>query len=149
VTRILSFIISLIRTTATAASAAPVFGAIGWIGEYRSTAPDVAGRIAVLLLAVAAVREPPREPPGRDQTHATRGTVKSAATDEIVVARSKHRGDITIEVAPATQVDGALRVGAIVSVRYHDEHGKHVATAIAVERPQPPAPVKPGSGATG
>ena len=35
----------------------------------------------------------------------------------------------------ATRVDGALAIGAIVSVRYHDEGPRHVATAIAVEPP--------------
>lgn len=98
----------------------------------------IAGRLAIVLLAVATVSGPLRD----GQTHATRGTVKTAAAGEIVVTRPKHRGDITIELAPATHVDGAIRVGATVSVRYQDDHGKHVATAIAVE---PPKPVKPAS----
>jgi hypothetical protein len=101
----------------------------------------IAGRLAVLLLAIATTGEPP----AGDQTHATRGAVKAATVTEIVVMRPKHRGDITIELAPATHVDGEIRVGATVSVRYHDQHGKHVATAIAVESPNPPAPAKPVS----
>ena len=95
-------------------------------------------RLAVLLLAATTMREPAVD----DQTHATRGTVKSAVAATIVVRRPKHRGDITIELAPATHVDGVIRVGATVSVRYRDDHGRHVATAIVVE-PPPPAPVKP------
>ena len=100
----------------------------------------IAGRLAVLLLAAATMSEPAVD----DQTHATRGTVKSAVAARIVVTRPKHRGDITIELAPATHVDGEIRVGATVSVRYHDDHGRHVATAVAVEPPHPPAPAKPG-----
>jgi hypothetical protein len=93
----------------------------------------ITARVAALLLAVATMSEPLI---GDDQTHATRGTVKSAATTEIVVVRPKNRGgEITIALSPATHVDGAIRVGATVSVRYHDDHGHHVATAVAVERP--------------
>lgn len=95
----------------------------------------IAARLTMVLLAVASLREPVLD---GGQTHATRGTVKSAAPAAIVVARSKNRGDITLTMAPSTKVDGTIRVGATVSVRYHDEHGRHVAIAVAVERP--PAP---------
>ena len=91
----------------------------------------ITGRLAVLLLTVATMSEPLV---GEDQTHATRGTVKTAAPTEIVVTRPKNRGDITIVLSPATHIDGAIRVGAMVSVRYHDDHGRHLATAVAVER---------------
>lgn len=104
----------------------------------------IPGRLAVLLLAVTTMSEPLL---GGDQTFATRGVVKSEskneAATEIVVARPKNRGDITIVLSPATHVDGAIRIGATVSVRYHDDHGRHLATAVAVERPHPPAPGKP------
>ena len=89
-------------------------------------------RLAALLLAVAALSAPLA---GGEQTHATRGVVKSATPTEIVVARPKNRGDITIALSEATHVDGTIRVGAIVSVRYQDEGRRHVATAVAVEPP--------------
>ena len=92
----------------------------------------IAGRAAVLLLAIVSLSEPLA---GDDPTHATRGTVKSADAAEIVVARLKNRGDITIVISPSTHVDGQIRVGATVSVRYHDDRGHHVATAVSVERP--------------
>src|SRR5262245_34090655 len=91
----------------------------------------IAGRAAVLLLAIVTLSEPLA---GDDPTHATRGTVKTADATEIVVARPKKLGDITIEVSPSTHVDGQIRVGATVSVRYHDDHGRHIATAVTVER---------------
>ena len=90
----------------------------------------IRARVAMLLVALASAGEPLI---GGDETHATRGTVKSATQTEIVVARPKNRGDISITLSPATHVDGAIRVGATVSVRYHDDHGRHVATAVAVE----------------
>lgn len=102
----------------------------------------ISGRLAVLLLAATTMSEPLI---GGDQTHATRGVVRStgkaavkgaAASDsEIVVERPKNRGAITITLSPSTHVDGDIRVGATVSIRYHDDHGRHVATAVAVERP--------------
>jgi len=91
----------------------------------------ISARLAILLLAVATMSEPLI---GGDQTYATRGTVKSAAATEIVVSRLKNRGDINIALSPATHVDGHIRVGATVSVRYRDDHGRHVATAVSVER---------------
>jgi len=101
----------------------------------------ISARLAVFLLAAATMSEPLI---GGDQTHATRGTVKSAAATEIVVARPKNRGDITITLSPSTHVDGNLRVGATVSVRNHDDHGRHVASAVAVDPPSPrkPAPAR-------
>jgi hypothetical protein len=88
-------------------------------------------QLAALLLAIASVSAPLVD---GEPTHATRGVVKSAAPSEIVVARAKNRGDIRIELLPDTHVDGTIRVGVIVSVRYHEDHGRHVATAVAVER---------------
>ena len=91
----------------------------------------IAGRLAVLLLAAATLSKPSVDA----QTHATRGTVKASTASQIVVTRPKQRGDITITLAPATHVDGVIQVGATVSIRYHDDQGKHVATAIVVEPP--------------
>jgi len=89
-------------------------------------------RLAAFLLSMMAVSVPLVV---GDETHATRGIVKSATPDEIVVARPKRRGDIKFELLPATHVDGLIKVGVTVSVRYHEDHGRHVATAISVEHP--------------
>ena len=99
-------------------------------------------RLAALLLAAAALSAP--RAPG-EQTYATRGVVKTATPTEIVVARPKHRGDITIALSETTHVDGTIRAGAVVSIRYHDDRGRHIATAVSVEPPRPPSPAKPAS----
>ncbi len=74
------------------------------------------------------------------QTFATRGIVKSAAKTELVLSRFQKRGDITISLSSSTHVEGDIKVGATVSVRYRDEEGHHVATAVSVEKPRPQAP---------
>ena len=89
-------------------------------------------RLAALLFAVAALSAPLA--PG-EQTYATRGVVKKATPTEIVVSRPKNRGDITIALSETTHVDGRIRAGAVVSIRYHDDHGRHIATAVSVEPP--------------
>ncbi len=89
-------------------------------------------RLVALLLALAAMSAPLG--PG-EQTYATRGVVKTATPAKIVVSRPKNRGDITIALSEATHVDGTIRVGVIVSIRYHDDHGRHIATAVSVEPP--------------
>lgn len=68
--------------------------------------------------------------------HATRGIVRSSDTTTLVIDRFGHRGEMTFERRPSTTVDGTIAVGATVSVRYRDEGGKHVATAIAEQRPR-------------
>jgi hypothetical protein len=89
-------------------------------------------RLAALGLVIAAMSAPLIRGP---QTYATRGIVRTASPAAIVVARAKQRGEITIELSAATHVDGTIKVGVTVSVRYHEDHGRHVATAVAVERP--------------
>ena len=71
------------------------------------------------------------------QTYATRGIVKTAAKTELVLSRFQKRGDITIELQPTTHIDGEIRIGATVSVRYREEAGHHVATAVSVEGKKP------------
>lgn len=88
-------------------------------------------RLAAFLLAMAAMSAPLVS---SDETHATRGIVKSASPEEIVVARPKNRGDITIALSSATHVDGVIKVGVTVSVRYHEDHGRNIAKAVTVER---------------
>ncbi len=73
------------------------------------------------------------------QTFATRGIVKRAARTELVLSRFQKRGDITIALSSSTHVEGEIKVGVTVSVRYRDEAGHHVATAVSVEPPKPQA----------
>lgn len=89
-------------------------------------------RLAALLVAIAALSAPLA--PG-EQTYATRGVVKKATPTEIVVSRPKNRGDITIALSETTHVDGKIRAGATVSIRYHNDRGRHIATAVSVEPP--------------
>jgi hypothetical protein len=65
--------------------------------------------------------------------YATRGVVTVVSRTELVITRPKNRGDLKLILAASTKVDGALKVGATISVRYHDEGGHHIANAIAVE----------------
>ena len=67
--------------------------------------------------------------------YATRGVVTGVSKTELVISRPKNRGALTLTLAASTKVDGALKVGATISVRYHDENGHHIANAIAVEPP--------------
>ena len=61
---------------------------------------------------------------------------KTATPTEIVVTRPKNRGNITIALSETTHVDGTIRAGAVVSIRYHDDRGRHIATAVSVEPPR-------------
>lgn len=90
-----------------------------------------AARLTLLLMVLYAAAPLALAP----QTYATRGVVKTVAAAELVLTRFQHRGDITLALAPATHIRGTLEVGATVSVRYHQERGRSVADAIAVEHP--------------
>jgi len=68
-------------------------------------------------------------------TYATRGVVTALSRTELVVSRPKNRGPITFALSEVTHVNGALRLGSTVSVRYHDDKGRHLATAVTVEGP--------------
>jgi hypothetical protein len=71
----------------------------------------------------------------RHVVHTTRGVVKSVASDAIVVARPKGRGEITFRLRSSAHRNGTIAVGVVVSVRYEDEGDAHVALAVAVQRP--------------
>ena len=65
--------------------------------------------------------------------YATRGVVTVVSKTELGITRPTNRGQLKLTLAASTKVDGALKVGAIISVRYHDEGGRHIANAIVVE----------------
>lgn len=68
--------------------------------------------------------------------HATRGVVKAIDETVLVVSRPRNYGDITFKVTSTTHKDGKIVVGSIVSVRYREDGETHVATAIALQKPQ-------------
>jgi hypothetical protein len=77
-------------------------------------------------------------------THATNGVVKSITDDTLVISRSgKHGGEIAFTLNTSTHRDGALDVGAPVSVRYRDVGKAHVATAVAAQHAKPQAAQSP------
>ena len=68
--------------------------------------------------------------------HATRGVVKAIDETVLVVSRPRNYGDITFKLSSTTHRDGKIVVGSIVSVRYREDGKTHVATAIALQKPQ-------------
>jgi hypothetical protein len=70
-------------------------------------------------------------------THATKGVVKSVDESTLVITKSgKKPEDMTFMVNASTHKEGAVAVGAPVSVRYQEEGKNHVATAVSVEQPK-------------
>jgi hypothetical protein len=68
-------------------------------------------------------------------THATSGVVKSVDDSMLVVTKSgKKPEDMTFTLNANTHKEGAIAVGAPVSVRYQEEGKTHVATAVTVEQ---------------
>lgn len=66
------------------------------------------------------------------QLHATTGMVKSIDATTLVISRSnKKKSELSFLLNGSTRRDGAVAVGAPVSVRYQNEGKSHVATAIA------------------
>ena len=76
------------------------------------------------------------EPGPTTATHATRGVVKAIDETVLVVSRPRNYGDITFKLSSTTHRDGKIVVGSIVSVRYREDGKTHVATAIALQKPQ-------------
>jgi hypothetical protein len=68
-------------------------------------------------------------------THATSGVVKSVDDSTLVITKSgKKPEDMTFTLNGNTHKEGAVAVGAPVSVRYHEEGKTHVASAVTVEQ---------------
>ncbi len=77
-------------------------------------------------------------------THAVRGVVKSISSFYVVIVTGsgKKAREMTFDLAPSTERDGNITIGAIVSVRYRVEGRKLVATAVSAPSPkQSPAQV--------
>jgi len=89
---------------------------------------------ATLTLApLAAFAATPVKAKASHQTHATTGTVKSIDATKLVISRpNKKKAELSFQLNGSTRRDGSIVPGAPVSVRYQDEAGSHVATAVAV-----------------
>lgn len=108
---------------------AVVIGALAAVPltAYAATGVKPAAKQASAQSAKATARSSS----ARMATHSTRGVVKSMDANTLVVTRSgKKGGDVTFTLTPATQKEGDLAVGSRVSVRYHDQNGSHVVTAV-------------------
>jgi len=117
----------------------------GMLMRHRAAAVLLAGGLALLPFAARpAASSPPNtqaKPGDSDSapaTHATRGVVTSVDATTLAIERFAHRGEMTFQRLPTTRVEGEIVVGATVSVRYREDGARHVATAIAVQRPRLP-----------
>jgi len=71
-------------------------------------------------------------------SHATTGVVKSIDDTTIVITKQgkKQSNPMTFVIDPSTQKEGSIQVGSSVSVRYHAEGKKLIASAIAIQQPK-------------
>lgn len=77
-------------------------------------------------------------------THAVRGVVKSVDHSTLVVTRTRRKAsDLTFALNSSTIREGAIAVGATVSVRYYVESHTLVATAVGARRPPDSSPQPP------
>jgi hypothetical protein len=67
-------------------------------------------------------------------TYATRGVVEAIDPHMMVIARPRGRGTLTFSMTPSTRRDGVIVVGSTVSVRYREESGNRIATAVALHQ---------------
>lgn len=70
--------------------------------------------------------------------HATSGVVKSIDGSSLVLA-GKNGKETKFTLNASTQKEGAIAVGSHVSVRYENEKGSHVATAVMAKAGKPKA----------
>jgi hypothetical protein len=112
-----------------------------------------ATRIALRVLLSVAVAAIPHtaaattpQPPTADgttqggpaaPTYATRGVVQTIDTHMMVIARPRGRGTIAFNMTQSTHRDGVIVVGSTVSVRYREDGGNRVATAVALHQRAP------------
>jgi hypothetical protein len=102
---------------------------------YRVKAIASLGVVFALTVGGSAMTQKVNPPV---PTHAVRGVVKSISTFYLVVATSsgKKAHDITLVLDAATEKDGEITIGSIVSVRYRIEGRTLVATAVAAHAEQ-------------
>src|SRR4051812_22500515 len=116
----------IVAAALTAIVAMPLIG----VAQTASTA-------AKQSAPAAAKKEAPKAAAKAAPTHATKGVVKSVDESTLVITKSgKKPEDMTFTVNASTHKEGAVAVGAPVSVRYQEEGKNHVATAVSVEQPK-------------
>ena len=114
--------------------------------KYIATAALAAAVIAMPIAGFAATQTAPAAKPAAAKkeatstaakaapTHATKGVVKSVDDSSLVITRhGKKPEDMTFTMNASTHKEGAVAVGAPVSVRYQESGTTHVATAVSVE----------------
>lgn len=110
----------------------------------RLIALAIGGTLALSPLVVAASTQaggPAKASTARTAAaatseHVTTGTVKSMDATTLVITRAgKSRAEMTFDLGPSVHREGNVAVGSNVSIRYHENGAKHVATAITVRRP--------------
>ena len=114
--------------------------------KYIATAALAAAVIAMPIAGFAATQAAPAAKPAAAKkeatssaakaapTHATKGVVKSVDDSSLVITRhGKKPEDMTFTMNASTHKEGAVAVGAPVSVRYQESGTTHVATAVSVE----------------
>jgi hypothetical protein len=71
-------------------------------------------------------------------SHATTGVVKSIDDTTLVITKhgKKESNPMTFVIDPSTQREGSIQVGSPVSVRYHADGKKLIASAIAIQQPK-------------
>jgi len=71
-------------------------------------------------------------------SHATTGVVKSIDDTTLVITKhgKKESNPMTFVIDPSTQREGSIQIGSPVSVRYHADGKKLIASAIAIQQPK-------------
>jgi hypothetical protein len=70
-------------------------------------------------------------------SHATTGVVKSIDDNTLVITKKgKKTSAMTFAIDQSTAREGSIEVGSPVSVRYHAEGKKLIASAIAIQHPK-------------
>ena len=120
--------------------------------KYIATAALAAAVMAMPIAGIAATRQAApaaakKEATGNTSkaapTHATRGVVKSVDDSSLVITRhGKKPEDMTFTLNGSTHKEGAVAVGAPVSVRYQESGKTYIATAVSVEQPHSKASTK-------
>lgn len=122
---------SVAKGTALLAAALLVFAAGTAAASKRQAYPKPAQEKA------APTKPAPAKPV---PTHATSGVVKSVDASTLVITRKdKKATEMTFTLNSATKTAGTVAVGESVSVRYREEGGSNIATAVRVMKAKKPA----------
>lgn len=86
---------------------------------------------AAYAQAPAAAKPKAKATATKAASHSASGTIKAVDANSLTVARTgKDKSDLTVMLNSSTQKDGNMAVGSKVSVRYKEENGQNIATAV-------------------